>query len=270
MLALSKHARRRRIIDRPFAPAWHDTLARNVAHYPLLPPSLRRKLREDLSVFVAEKYWEGCRGLAVTEEVQVTVAAQACLALLGRRDHDYFGRVLSVLVYPSAFAEPPPEGNWPPRYGWAGQSVYRGPVILAWDRVVAEGRDPAGGCNLVVHEFAHQLDDLDGSANGTPALATDAERAEWARVMTAEYIRLLRDVRRGRQTFLGGYAGSNETEFFAVASERFFTLPGRLRHYHPALYELLRGYYRVDPREWFGEAGAGAEPIAAPASGGAE
>jgi Mlc titration factor MtfA (ptsG expression regulator) len=269
MLTLWKQARRRRVSARPFPGAWHDALARNVAHYPLLPPALQRKLREDLSVLVAEKYWEGCGGFEVTDEVKVTVAAQACLTLLGRRDHDYFGRAPSVLVYPSAFAEPAPDGG-PPRYGWAGQSVYRGPVILAWDRVLAEGRDPAGGCNLVVHEFAHQLDDLDGSANGTPALATDAEHAGWARVMTAEYVRLLRDLRRGRETFLGGYAGSNETEFFAVASERFFTLPGRLRHYHPALYDLLRGYYCVDPREWFGEAGAGAEPIAAPASGGAE
>lgn len=255
MFGLGKQARRRRIINRPFPGPWHDVLSSNVAHYALLPPALQQKLRNDLSVLVAEKSWEGCGGLVVTDEVKVTVAAQACLLLLGHTDHDYFARVPSVLVYPAAFAEVPPEDDGPPRYGWVGQSVYRGPVILAWDEALSEGRNPSLGCNLVVHEFAHQLDDLDGSANGTPLLANNEECAEWAQVMTAEHQRLIRNVRRGRETFLGDYAATNEAEFFAVASERFFTLPARLRHFHPALYGLLQRYYRVDALEWFGAVG---------------
>lgn len=245
-----KLRRRRRAAARPFPAAWREVLSRNVAHFGRISAQQQARLCRDLSILIAEKYWEGCGGLAVTDEVKVTVAAQACLMLLGRDDHDYFARVPTVLVYPSAFREPTDDGEWP-RAGWAGRSVYRGPVILAWDAALGEGRDPSLGWNLVIHEFAHQLDDLDGSVNGTPALGSDGEGEKWARVMTAEYTRLLRDLRKGRETFLGGYAATSEAEFFSVASERFFTLPHRLRRYHPSLHELLRGYYRVDPGEWF-------------------
>jgi hypothetical protein len=120
----------------------------------------------------------GWWGLAITDEVKVTVAAQACLMLLGSEDHDYFARVPTILVYPSSFCEPlVGDEEQQTRYGWAGLAVYRGPVILAWDAVLEGGRDCSLGCNVVIHEFAHQLDDLDGSVNGTPALTSDGERA---------------------------------------------------------------------------------------------
>jgi Mlc titration factor MtfA (ptsG expression regulator) len=239
----------------PFPDAWLGILERNVAHYPLLSPAQQARLRHGVAAMVATKTWEGCNGLTVTDEMKVTIAAQACLMLLGREERDPFARVLSILVYPTGFTDPPEEEEDEDE-GWdeeelAGRSVYRGPVILSWDAVLEEGRDPALGWNLVIHEFAHQLDDLDGLANGTPALLTDGECETWRQVMTAEYTRLLRDLRRGRETFLGDYAAEDESEFFAVASERFFTLPERLRHYHPSLYDLLKSYYRLDPMEWF-------------------
>jgi Mlc titration factor MtfA (ptsG expression regulator) len=132
-----------------------------------------------------------------------------------------------------------------------GQAVYRGPVILAWDAVLAEGRDPSLGNNVVIHEFAHQLDFLDGYINGTPELVREDLGQRWQDVMTSEYARLVRAVRKGLDTFLGDHAARNETEFFAVASERFFTLPERLRNYHRALYDVLADYYGVDPIKWF-------------------
>jgi Mlc titration factor MtfA (ptsG expression regulator) len=207
---------------------------------------------------VAEKSWEGCAGLPVTEEMKVTIAAQAGLMLLGMA-HDYFSRILSVLVYPSAF-ELPLE-DWEDEAGRrglpvAGQAVYDGPVILAWDAVLTEGRDPTAGRNLVIHEFAHHLDFLDGYSNGTPELHGQRQSERWRGVMTAEYTRLQRDLRRGRETFLGNYAAAREAEFFAVASERFFTRPDRLRHYHPSLYELLAEYYGTEPIRWFAGPGA--------------
>jgi Mlc titration factor MtfA (ptsG expression regulator) len=247
-----KRHRRRRAAARPFPEEWLGILSRNVAHFSLITDQQRAKLCRDLSVLVAEKYWEGCRGLAVTDEVKVTIAAQACLMLLGRNDHDYFARVLTVLVYPSAFREA--DDGKGSRIGWAGQTMYRGPVIVAWDAALGDGRDCSLGHNVVIHEFAHQLDYLDGGINGTPDLGSDGEAEDWARIMTAEYTRLLRDLRKGRETFLGEYAATNETEFFSVASERFFTRPHRLRRYHRSLYELLRGYYQVDPGEWFNPA----------------
>jgi Mlc titration factor MtfA (ptsG expression regulator) len=247
-----KRRRRQRIVAGLFPHAWQDILSRNVAHYCLLEQQQRARLHDDLRVLIAEKCWVGCRSLMVTDEMKVTIAAQACLLLLGRSQHDYFSRVLSILVYPSAFREPTSApGEEPDRVGMAGRSVYRGPVILAWDAVLKEGRDYSQGSNVVIHEFAHQLDDLDGSGNGTPVLETGDDGEAWHRVMTTEYTRLLRDLRKGRKTFLGDYAALSEAEFFAVASERFFTLPHLLRRYHPLLYELLAHYYGVDAAAWF-------------------
>jgi Mlc titration factor MtfA (ptsG expression regulator) len=228
-------------------------LQTNVFHYRLLRKIERARLQHDARVLIAEKTWEGCGGLTVTEEMQITIAAQACVMLLGQ-EHDYFRRVPSILIYPSAFQvtdEAWEEAGWLPLPA-GGQAVYRGPVILAWDAVLADGRDPSLGRNLVIHEFAHQLDFVDGCADGTLALGGEAAE-RWQEVLTAEYDRLRRHVRHGRDTFLGDYAATNMTEFFAVASERFFTQPAKLRHYHPALYDVLEETYAVDPAEWFAE-----------------
>jgi Mlc titration factor MtfA (ptsG expression regulator) len=230
---------------------WETFLTRNLAHDRLLSEAQRARLRQDTLTFVETKWWEGCAGLPMTDEIRVTVAAQACLMLLGL-SHDCFSRVRSILVYPSSFMVP--DGNEPDEKAWggavAGQAVGHGPVILAWDKVLAEGRDPSGGDNLVIHEFAHQLDYLDGYLEGTLGLV-GAAAERWRTVLDAEYNRLRKDVRKGRNTFLGEYAATNKTEFFAVASERFFTLPAPLRRHHPSLYESLVEGYGIDPGKWF-------------------
>ena len=230
---------------------WLAILESNVFHYRLLDDTERRRLGNDARTMIAEKSWEGCGGLSVTDEIKVTIAAQACLMLLGR-EHDGFSRVISILVYPSGFQaidEIWQSQGWAPLEA-AGQAVYHGPVILAWDTVLAEGRDPSAGRNLVIHEFAHQLDFVDGYVDGTLNLGgSEAER--WNRILTAEYNRLRREVRQGHETFLGDYAATSKTEFFATASERFFTQPEKLRHYHSELYELLAATYAIDPERWF-------------------
>jgi Mlc titration factor MtfA (ptsG expression regulator) len=184
--------------------------------------------------------------------MKVTIAAQACLMLLGI-EHDYYSRVPSILVYPTTFVIP--HGEWLDEYhpenAAAGQAIYRGPVILAWDAVLSEGRDLSAGQNIVIHEFAHQFDFLDDSVNGTPDLSGRDVAERWYEVMTAEYTQLWRHVRKGRRTFLGDYAAKDETEFFAVATERFYTQPARLWHYHPPLYHVLAEFYRVEPIVWF-------------------
>ena len=256
-----EHYGREDILAQPYPEGWDLYLLHNVAHFHLLNDNERARLRDVSRVMVGEKNWEGCGGLQVTSEVKVTIAAQACLLLLGM-EHDYFSCVQSVLVYPSAFMIPTSE--WLDTYDGAvaaaGQAVYRGPVILAWDSVLAEGRDPSSGNNLVIHEFAHQLDFLDECINGTPDLTSEDQADRWHEVMMVEYLRLIRAIRKGHDTFLGVHAGRDEAEFFAVASERFFTRPERLRHYHRALYEVLAEFYGVDPIVWFSRSIGVAEP----------
>ncbi len=246
--------------SRPFPAEWERYLNDNVAHFRLLSELERAKVRADTQVLVAKKYWEGCGGLEVTDEMKVTVAGQAALLLL-HLEHDYFRRVQSILIYPSTFVIP--GGEWMDLIEEGtpatGQAAYRGPVIVAWDAVLAEGRDPSSGRNVVIHEFAHQLDSLDGSFNGTPELASNEQEKQWQRVMSEEFEKVRRKVRAGHGTLLGGYAVKNETEFFSVASERFYTRPADLRRLHPELYQILSGFYGVNPIEWFARAAISGE-----------
>jgi Mlc titration factor MtfA (ptsG expression regulator) len=250
-----RRLRRRKILARPFPPAWHGYLQRNVAHYRYLTAAEQARLRDDLRVFIAEKHWEGCGGLVITDEIRVTVAAQACLLVLGM-EHNVYDRVRSILVYPHGFRDTH-ERAGPlgvvDGTGTAvlGQSWYRGPVILSWSDARDNSRHPRRGHNLVFHEFAHQLDMLDGVINGTPPLGSRQEYDRWKEVMTAEYRRLVSESTHGRATLLDEYGTTNEGEFFAVATECFFDLPEEMRRRHPRLYDLLRDYYRQDPAERF-------------------
>ena len=252
-----RNRRRRKLLATPFPPEWLPFLKRNVAHYRHLSPAEQAQLRDELRVFVAEKNWEGCGGLTVTDEMKVTIAAQACLLTLGL-EGDPFRSVLSILIYPASYAVP--EERW--HSGWSiqgesarlGESWYRGPVILSWAEIEDDAKNPGYGNNLIWHEFAHQIDMLDRSVNGTPPLETRAARQEWHDVMTAEFEQLQRDAHNGRATVLDTYGAESEAEFFAVATECFFDAPVELREEHPRLYELLAGYYRQDPAQRISQA----------------
>ena len=190
VLSWFRNRRRRKLLAEPFPHWWVPVLERNVGHYPRLSPGEQAKLRDTTRVLVAEKAWEGCGGLFVTEEMRVTIAAQAALLLLGA-PHDYYARVQSVVVYPKPFRTPVAEDGWEDDElsdgEKDGQAVYRGPVILSWDEVLEEGRDPDRGYNVVVHEFAHQLDFLDNTLNGTPPLDDPDLEARWKYVMTVAF-----------------------------------------------------------------------------------
>jgi MtfA peptidase len=246
-----KRRRRRQLLAQPFPSEWLDILTSNVAYYHLLADTEQAKLRDDLRVFIAERQWEGCGGLEMTEEIQVTVAAQACLLVLAR-DIDLFRRVQTILVYPTGYRAPTQEPMGGETYlesesARLGEAHYGGPVILSWDEVLEGGRHPGGGSNLVLHEFAHQLDMLDGSMDGTPPLDSRKQARRWRKVMSMEFRRLSRADAVGRTSLLDPYGLTNEAEFFAVATETFFDQPGPLRDEHPELYDLLREYYRQDP-----------------------
>jgi MtfA peptidase len=245
-----KRRRRKKILAQPFPEEWEPILQRNVRHYGWLDEADRAKLRRAVQIFVAETYWEGCGGLTITTEMQVTIAGHACLLVLGFED-DYFDRLQTVLVYPDAYIARQEEINSAgvvsvdlcPRLG---ETWSRGPVILAWDSVQAAGTAQDRG-NVVLHEFAHFLDVQDEGFDGTPPLRSPEQYRVWNEVMSAEYEQLVRQSERGRATLLDDYGAQNEAEFFAVATECFFEQPAAMQRLHPHLYQLLADFYRQDP-----------------------
>lgn len=244
--------RRRAILAEPFPEQWQAVLWRNVRHYARLTPSEQAKMRDVSRILVAEKNWEGCGGLAISDEIKVTVAAEAALLVLGFED-EYFDMVQSILVYPDAYVA---HGHEFAAGGFVvegesdreGEAWYRGPVILSWHDVLAAARCRAGGENLVLHEFAHQLDMQNGRvADGVPPMESAEQYRRWQEVLDAEYAHLVSECERGRRTLLDCYAATSPAEFFAVATECFFERPRKMAQRHPELYESLRGYYRQDP-----------------------
>jgi Mlc titration factor MtfA (ptsG expression regulator) len=225
-----------------------------VAHDRWLDTEEKRRLRELVRVFIAEKRWEGCGGLELDDEIRVTIAAEACLLIL-ELPHEPYRRVHTILVYPSTVVPPerplrafevptaPLRGPVP----ILGETQRQGPIILVWDAVERTARHPERGHNVVFHEFAHALDLLDGVADGTPPLHDRAEVRRWAEVCSREYAALGAQAARGRSGLLDAYGATNEAEFFAVATECFFDRPLELRRRHPELYAVLQGFYRQDP-----------------------
>ena len=245
--------RRKRVARADFPKAWREILKRNVPLYHRLPERLQRELEGHTLVFLAEKDFEGCAGLEITDEIRVTIAAQSCVLLLNRRT-DYYPGLQTILVYPHAyFAKEGPreDGTWSEEEtGRLGESWDAKTVVLAWDHARQDSRDIHDGHNVVLHEFAHQLDQQSGVANGVPILDQNTSYVAWGRVMSEEYERLRRRVRKHMGSVLDAYGATNPAEFFAVATETFFEKPDRLKQHEPELYEELRLYYHLDPLEW--------------------
>jgi Mlc titration factor MtfA (ptsG expression regulator) len=249
LFAWLKRRRRARVVAAAFPDDWLIYLQKNVGLYALLTEPERQKLRDDLRIFIAETTFEGCGGLEISDEIKVTIAAQASLLLLGFQ-HDYFEGVHTVLVYPAGFRSPEgwtgPDGVVDMDVGYLGEAWHHGTVILAWDAVLAGGRNPRDGQNVVLHEFAHQLDYLDGVADGVPPLRNRAQYRKWHEVMAAEYAQLVAESERGRPKVLDAYGATSPVEFFAVATECFFEKPVQMRRRHPNLYGILNEYYCQD------------------------
>ncbi|MGE0549649.1 MAG: zinc-dependent peptidase [Kofleriaceae bacterium] len=246
--------RRARLLERPFPAAWTAILDENVALWRRLDDSARARLRELIVVFVAEKRWEGCGGLELADEHRVTIAALACVLLLGR-EHALYEDVESILVYPSTVVAPEHRPGVFETGGRVlhesgtpilGQAHHRGPVIVAWDDVLAGARGDVPR-NVVFHELAHKIDMVDGTIDGTPPLASSEARRRWAEVCSRAYLELRARVDAGESPFLDDYGATNEAEFFAVVTEAYWCQPSQLRQHEPALYGLLRSFYRFEP-----------------------
>jgi Mlc titration factor MtfA (ptsG expression regulator) len=237
-----------------FPPEWRFWLDAHVALRARLPESLRLRHESLVLQFVARKPFIGCAGLEVTEQMRVVIAGYACLLVLARGMRAY-SHVREILVYPGQFvarrANQAADGLVHEHVQVLhGESSSLGQVVLSWADVLT----PAGlGHNLVVHEFAHQLDQAKGSANGAPfTIASTSRRQRWANVMSREFEQHQRNALLGEQTLLSHYGATNPAEFFAVCSEVFFELPQAMRYVHPGLYAELSQYYGVSPADWFG------------------
>ena len=246
--------RRRRIRRQPFPPEWREILRRRVPYFRSMPADLQLQLKKRMQVFLAEKAFIGCDGLTVTDEMRVTIAAQACLLILNRRT-DYFGALRQILVYPGAFIVDNVRTDGAgvlqdQRRVLAGESWSLGQVILSWDDTLAGAATPDDGRNVVIHEFAHQLDQQNGRANGAPWLPGRARQARWARVLGGAFDELQQRVAAQQPSLLSDYGATDPAEFFAVASEVFFEQPALLAAEHAALYRELSNFYRVNPLSW--------------------
>jgi len=235
----------------PFPPEWLAIIERSVPFCRALPPEDSQELRGLIQVFLAEKHFEGCEGLEITDEIRVTIAAQACILLLHRAT-DFYPSLQSILVYPTAYFAPvrraEPGGLVSEGIeARSGESWSKGALVLSWDDVVRGASDVHDGSNVVFHEFAHQLDDEAGRGDGAPLLPKRSMYVAWARVLGTEYKRLVDSIEHHRPTFLDSYGATSPAEFFAVATEFFFEKPRELKLLHPALYEELRIFYEQDP-----------------------
>ncbi|MBK1834196.1 zinc-dependent peptidase [Roseibacillus ishigakijimensis] len=212
-----------------------------------LPEGLRTEVEGLAKVFLDEKVFEACGGLpTVTEEMRTVVAAQACLLWANQRGAPY-PALRAILMYPDAYRVKDEYGMESVRLG---ESWSRGTVVLAWKSVRGGGCNDEDGHNLVLHEFAHQLDTVNGAADGFPELPDNADFSSWPEVFSREFEQLCADVERGKRTVMDSYGTTNEAEFFAVATETFFEKPSQMAEEHPALYGLLRDFFATDPVRW--------------------
>jgi Mlc titration factor MtfA (ptsG expression regulator) len=246
--------RRRKLRAKPFPAAWRRILHRRVPLYGRLPAQLRTQLEGHMQVFLAEKSFSGCDGFEIDDEVRVTIAAQACLLILNRAT-GYYPGLRRILVYPGAFIverlRPEPSGVLQEhREVLSGESWTHGQVVLSWQDVVEGAAIPDDGRNVAIHEFAHQLDQEKGFANGAPLLGRRERYARWSHVLGEEFARLRERSFLMQPSLLSSYGAANPAEFFAVASEVFFEQPGAMAAEHPQLYGQLCDFYRVNPLAW--------------------
>ncbi|MGB0865157.1 MAG: zinc-dependent peptidase, partial [Granulosicoccaceae bacterium] len=245
-----------RAMKQPFPEAWRWALKRNFPIYRRMPTDLQMQLKSRIKQFVHEKEFIGCAGFEISDEVKVTVAASACLLLLNR-DTDVYAGLRYILVYPDAFLVKREAMDGAGLHsvkhtGVLGESWSNGKVILSWQDVLKGNSKFSDGSNVAIHEFAHQLDHESGSTNGAPFLGKADRYERWAVVFTEEFRRLQQSAYRGDKTLIDQYGATEPAEFFAVVSELFFEKPAQMYGEHPLLFEELKAYYRVDPRDWIG------------------
>lgn len=236
----------------PFPETWNRFLQNGWPIYGKLPSDLKKRLQGYTQIFLEEKNFEGCGGLEITDEIKVIISAQACLLLAGR-DAKVYPRLKSILVYPHTYVAGGKGifgGKLQEKSVRLGESWQTGTVILSWHSVRGGARNVQDGHNVTFHEFAHQLDQEDGTADGAPALSTLSATRTWAGCFQHEFKDFLHHLEKGRKTVIDDYGATNGAEFFATATEAFFEKPRPLATRRPELFKQLTSYYQLDPLSW--------------------
>jgi hypothetical protein len=257
MSGFIKRWRRARLRATPFPAEWRAFVERNVPIFRRLSPDDQNELLGHAQVILAEKNFEACGGLVLTDEMRVTIAAQASILLL-HRTTDYYPRLTSILIYPGPYVVPETRplagGMWQEgdsvRLGHTGARLDA--LVISWNDTLRGARRMDDGHNVVLHEFAHQLDFEDRATNGTPLLQTRSQYAAWFRALEPEYEALRAAADEGATTFLDQYGATSPAEFFAVVTEFFFEKPRELLEKHPVIYQQLLAFYQQDPASWKG------------------
>lgn len=246
--------KRSQIKRQPFPKEWRRIIQKRMPFFRKMPADLQLQLKDHIQVFLSEKQFVGCNGVQITDEVRVTIAAQACLLLLNRKTN-YYPKLTTILVYPSAFIKTQQSAGaggvqFTERKALAGESWDIGKVVLSWDDAVEGAEVPDDGRNVVIHEFAHQLDQENGPANGAPILGKAQNYQEWSTEFSKEFQQLQQRAEHNVPSIFDYYGATNPAEFFAVASEVFFEKAQLFYQLYPKLYRQLALYYRVDPINW--------------------
>lgn len=255
MFGFIKKWKRSKIRRSTFPKEWIEILKTNFGIYNQLPCADQQELQKHILVFLSEKCFEGCSGLKIDDEIRVTISAQACLLLLHRKP-EYYPSLKTILVYPSSYLAKNPYDSTDKSHR-LGESWQYGPVVLAWDSSARGGKNAYDGNNVVIHEFAHQLDQMDGIADGAPTLGKGEQLEKrklkyrsWALVFTQEFESFQKKAAKGKKTVIDHYGATNPAEFFATATEAFFEKSRQLKKKRPELYKELRSYYKQDPATW--------------------
>lgn len=247
-----KRAHRQELLEATLSDHQKGVIAEQVPLILRLPHELHSKLQGKIRLFLHQVDFVGCNGLEITEEMRLSIAAQACLLVVN--SDAWYTNLRTILVYPNAF-----KSKTATHDGFVvhetetvrlGESWAQGPVILSWKHAKLGAANDRDGHNLVLHEFAHQLDDLSGQTNGVPVLTKHQSFTEWESVFVKSYESHVRNVVAGRQTVLNAYGAENHQEFFAVAIEVFFEKPARLKKEEAEVYAQLSELLRLDPSAW--------------------
>ncbi len=247
--------KRRRVLvkQQPFPKSWRQILRNNVPYFYSMPADIQLQLKQLVLVFLDEKEFFGFEGVKINDEIKVTIAAQACLLLLNR-ETNYYPKLKSIYVYPAAFITSHQSRDSAgvlqsqPRV-LSGESWELGKVVLSWKDSKQGALVFNDGHNVIIHEFAHQLDQETGVANGAPFLKSKSNQC-WSQVLSVEFEKLQKQAKRNQASLLDHYGATNPAEFFAVASEVFFERPSEMKKQHNDLYIQLQNFYKVNPAVW--------------------
>ncbi len=248
-----QRSRRNKLFFKPLPPDWIQILEDNVSLYSLLPENLKYELHGRINIFLDEKEFIGCGGLQMSDEIRITISGNACILLL-KRDKRCFPRFTSILVHPDTYVAKQVTYDGLVEVHddsiRSGESWHRGPVVLSWADVIHGSLNSDDGHNVVLHEFAHKLDEENEIMNGLPVLRDSSHYADWAKVLSKEYDSLLIRVEHRANSVIDAYGAVSPAEFFAVATESFFEKPLQMKQKLPELYEQFKIFYNMDPAEW--------------------